>query len=91
MIEQEPDLVFSSKCGPIHIGGYKFGVEIYRLEDEPQWTLEVIDEENASHVWDEQFKTAIEARQAALSEIKKVGPKAFMYGHNILPFRNSQV
>jgi len=88
MIEQEPDLVFSSEGGNVQISGYNFSIEIYRLEDEAEWTLEVVDEENASHVWDDTFKTAIEARQMALSEIKQVGAKGFMYGHNVLPFRH---
>ncbi|MGJ8686046.1 MAG: hypothetical protein ACSHWQ_01100 [Spongiibacteraceae bacterium] len=39
-------------------------VEIYKLEGEHQWCLEVVDEYNNSTVWDDTFET----ESAALSE-----------------------
>ena len=53
MIDDEPNLVTSGKSQHIVVDGYPFSIEIYRLEDEKIWTLEVVDHENTSHVWEE--------------------------------------
>lgn len=42
-------------------------VEIFRLDGESSWTLEVVDEFNNSTVWDDTFETD----SAALTEAKK--------------------
>ena len=86
--EQEPDLVLSAESGPVEISGHTFSIEIFRLEQETQWTLEVVDELGASHVWHDTFKTAKKARQTALSEIKEAGATRFIHDHKILPFPN---
>lgn len=86
MIDDEPNLVTSGKSQHIVVEGYPFSIEIYRLEDEKTWTLEVVDHENSSHVWDEQFQSDKDARNAALQEIEKEGPLAFMRGDNVIPF-----
>ena len=86
MTESEPNLVTSGKSQQIVVDGYPFSIEIYRLEGEKTWTLEVVDLDNASHVWDEQFKSDKDARNAALQEIESEGPLAFMRGDNIIPF-----
>ncbi len=53
MIDDEPNLVTSGKSQHIVVDKYPFSIEIYRLEDEKIWTLEVVDHENTSHVWEE--------------------------------------
>ena len=86
MIEDEPNLVTSGKSQHIVVDGYPFSIEIYRLEDEKIWALEVVDHENTSHVWEEQFKSDKDARNAALQEIENEGPLTFMRGNNVIPF-----
>jgi len=86
MIDNEPNLVTSGKSQRIIVDGYPFSIEIYRLENEKTWTLEVVDYDSASHVWDEQFKSDKDARNAALQEIESEGPLAFMRGNNVIPF-----
>jgi hypothetical protein len=43
-------------------------VHIYRSSDQDEWTLEVVDQEAASTVWDDLFPTD----QAALDEVMRV-------------------
>ena len=48
----DPEIVMSPLCREITGDGTKIQVDIYRGEDDPGWILEVVDEENASTVWD---------------------------------------
>lgn len=47
-------------------------VQIYRLED-TRWTLEVVDGEGTSTVWDDQFETAADAKAEFLRSIAEEG------------------
>ena len=85
-VEEEPNLVTSSKSQRVVIDGYPFAIEIYRLEADPLWTLEVVDADGASHVFEEQFASDKDARNAALSEIEQLGAVAFMQGDNVITF-----
>lgn len=60
--------------------GYLFEIKIYRLEGDATWTLEVVDEDGTSHIWDDQFTTDFSALVEAQKAIRKEGPRAFMYG-----------
>ena len=82
MTEDEPNLVTSSKSQHINVDGYQFSIEIYRLEGEPSWSLEVVDQDNTSHVWDDLFKSDEVALNAALQELKSQGALAFMRGED---------
>lgn len=69
------------------VDGMHFSIEIYRLETDSAWTLEVVDPENASHVWVDQFASDTDARDAAIKAIESEGAVAFMRGENVIPFR----
>lgn len=66
-MNDEPELINSPLSQKISSGGHTVLVEIYRLEDEKDWALEVVDEFNNSTVWDEAFPT----ETSALTEVKK--------------------
>ena len=80
-MNDEPNLEVSPLSQEVSSGGRTVSVEIFRLEGETSWALEVVDEYNNSTVWDDTFET----ESAALSEAKKtilsegvsslVGPK----------------
>lgn len=89
MTDDEPNLVSSAKCQQIVVGGYQFVIEIYRLETDKTWALEVVDEDGTSHVWDEQFRSDKDARNAAIQAIEAEGAIAFTHGENVVPFRKS--
>jgi hypothetical protein len=82
----DPNLVTSGKSQQITVDGYPFEINIFRLEDELNWSLEVVDQDNASHVWDDQFASDADARDAAKRTIEKEGAVAFMRGNNVIAF-----
>ncbi len=85
----EPNLITSGKSQRVVVDGYIFDIQIYRLETEKTWTLEVVDHEGTSHVWDESFATDRDARNAALEALEREGAVAFMRGNNVVPLRPS--
>ncbi len=90
MIEDdEPNLVTSAKSKRIVVDGYPFSIDIFRLETDTTWTLEVVDHNNTSHAWDEQFRSDAEARDVAVKAIEAEGALAFMRGNNVIPFRQA--
>ena len=76
----DPEIVMSPLCQEISKDGTKIQVDIYRGEDESGWILEVVDEENASTVWDEPFDTDQEALDAVLIVIEKDGIRSLLDG-----------
>lgn len=89
MMDEEPNLVTSGKSTRVVIDGYPFSIDIFRMENDTTWTLEVIDQQNTSHVWEEQFQSDAEARDVAVKTIEAEGAIAFMRGSNVIPFRRS--
>ncbi len=66
-MNEEPKLEVSPLSQQVSSGGRTVSSEIYRLEGETSWALEVVDEYNNSTVWDDTFETD----SAALTEAKK--------------------
>jgi hypothetical protein len=58
--------------------GVTVEVCIYRGEDDPEWTLEVVDQEGASTVFDERFPTDKQALDAVLLVIEQEGITCFL-------------
>lgn len=85
--DDDPNIVTSGKSMRVIVDGLRFSIEIYRLETNSTWTLEVVDPENTSHVWDDQFASDAEARDAAVAAIESKGAAAFMRGDNVVTFR----
>ena len=78
----DPEIVMSPLCQEIIEDGTKIQVEIYRGENESGWILEVIDEENASTVWDDPFDTDQEALEAVMTVIEQDGIRSFLEGES---------
>jgi hypothetical protein len=76
----DPEIIMSPLCREISDDGTKIQVDIYRGENESGWILEVIDEENASTIWDDPFETDREALDAVLEVIEKDGIRSFLEG-----------
>ena len=66
--------------------GHNFQIEICRLENDPNWPLEVVDEEGTSTVWDDLFDTDQEALDVALKTLREEGAAAFRNAGNVIPF-----
>ncbi|MDX2309618.1 MAG: hypothetical protein NW216_15375 [Hyphomicrobium sp.] len=68
----DPKLITSPLSGPFTEGDVTVDVQIYRLGD-TQWTLEVVDGEGTSTVWDDQFETAAAAKAEFLRSVAEEG------------------
>lgn len=82
----DPNLVTSGLSQEVSVGGETLRIDIYRLEDDPGWTLEVVDRHGTSTVWDEQFDSDQSALKEALHAIQEEGPRAFHDQGNVIPF-----
>jgi hypothetical protein len=76
--EEEPTIVYSPLRRRIEGEGTFIDVEIYRGEHDAAWLLEVVDEENASTVYDEPFETDQEALEEVLAAIAKHGIRVYL-------------
>ena len=68
----DPKIITSPFSGPFTEGDTTVDVQIYRLEN-TQWTLEVIDGEGTSTVWDDEFDTAAAAKAEFLRSVAEEG------------------
>lgn len=90
MSERDPNLVTSSLSGNQSQDGICVQVQIYRLESEAQWTLEVVNENGTSIVWDDQFASDDEAFRAFEQVVKEEGMATFDDSATIIPFPRSE-
>jgi hypothetical protein len=67
--------------------GITVRVEIYRLEDSPGWSLEVVNDKGTSMVWDEQFEADDGADAAFLETVAAEGMIVFLDSATVIPFR----
>jgi hypothetical protein len=74
----EPELIQSPLSQAITRDGHTLQVDIYRLDEEVDWLLEVVNEEGTSHVWDDRFATGQAALDAVHAAIDEEGVAAFL-------------
>ena len=86
MSDREPNILYSSLGRMLTIDGVTVDVKIYRLEHDPQWALEVVNDEGTSIVWDELFDTDDEAYAAFQLTVEEEGMRAFLDDDNVIPF-----
>jgi hypothetical protein len=73
----ENDLINSPLNQTYTVDGRSVEIHIYRMPH-TGWTLEVVDDQNNSTVWDEEFATDKEALNTALTDISAEGIEAFV-------------
>ena len=81
----DPKIITSPLSGPFTEGDVTVDVQIYRLED-TKWTLEVIDNQGTSIVWDDQFDTDDAARREFNRSVAEEGLTGIVTGS--LPTRH---
>ncbi|SDN66878.1 hypothetical protein SAMN04487957_101326 [Halomonas shengliensis] len=74
----EPELIQGPLSQAITRDGHTLRVDIYRLEDETDWLLEVVNEDGTSQVWDDRFATDQAALDAVYEAIDEEGVAAFL-------------
>jgi hypothetical protein len=76
-MEADPKIIYSSRCTKFAKDGQVVEVNIFRLELETAWYLEVVNEQNTSTVWDDPFETDEEAYAEFFSTVEEEGMAAF--------------
>lgn len=84
--DRDPNIVHSSLSGLVTIDDITVDVQIYRLEHDPQWALEVINEERTSTTWDELFDSDDDAFAAFEKVVADEGIETFLDNANVIPF-----
>ena len=87
MQDREPNIVTSGLSGPITRDGVSITLEIYRLEGDTDWSLEVVYNHGTSIVWDDRFKTDDLALAAFEQVVVEEGMATFLDAGNVVPFR----
>lgn len=72
-----PTIITSERTGDYMRDGISIDIQIYRLEEQDYWTLEVVDSEGGSTVWDDKFATDADAMDEVMRTIKDEGMKVF--------------
>lgn len=86
MQDRDPNIVQSSLSRTVSRNGVSVEVMIYRLEHDPKWGLEVVNEAKTSTVWDDLFDTDDEANEAFKRTLAEEGIEAFLDDTNVIPF-----
>ena len=81
----EPEIVVSKLSARVTSGDKTVSIEIYRLESDSTWTLEVVDEGGGSTVWDDKFPTEKAAFKEATDALEKEGIESFIVESTINP------
>ncbi len=76
--DNEPTIIYSPLTQRIEGDGTFIEVEIYRVEGEEGWILEVIDEEDAATIYEDRFETEQEALEEVLDAISKHGVRVYL-------------
>ncbi|MGB5300404.1 MAG: hypothetical protein WBN08_00010 [Thiogranum sp.] len=77
----EIELVYSKYCQSVTRNGQTVKVEIYS-SGKNDWILEVVDKDNNSTVWDDQFDTDDEAFQEFERTLKEEGIESMIGLHH---------
>lgn len=73
----DPKLIDSPLSRTVTVDGEPLQICIYRLEHQSTWTLEIVDRENTSTVWENEFPSDEAALAEAFEAIKDEGLEAF--------------
>lgn len=75
---RDPELVRSNFSGSLTRDAVTVRLEIYRLESDRQWVLEVVNQNGTSIVWDDLFDTDRAAYEAFEAAVAKDGMGTFL-------------
>lgn len=86
MTDRDPNIVHSGLSGLVTRNGITVDVQIHRLEHDPKWALEVINEDRTSTTWDDLFDSDDEAFAAFEKVVEEQGIESFLDDANVIPF-----
>ncbi len=77
-MKHTPGLIYSPLCREVTAAGMKIKVMIVRIEEEPGWTLEVVNSNGTSIVYSDKFESDAEADFAFKRTMAQEGVLAFV-------------
>lgn len=86
MEERIPNIVKSGLSRHVTKDGVTVELCIYRLEEEPSWTLEVVNGAGTSIVWDDTFSSDDAANEEFLKTVAEEGMATFLDSAKIIRF-----
>ncbi len=86
MIVRDPKIVKSELSRTVRKDGVTVEVSIIRLEDETEWSLEVVNAANTSTVWDDLFASDEEAFAEFERTVAEKGMEAFFDSGKVISF-----
>lgn len=86
MADRDPNLVVSGLSGTVTQDGVTVEINIVRLEDETDWSLEVVNSSGTSTVWDDPFATDAAALDAFRQAVAEEGMASFLDSATVIPF-----
>jgi hypothetical protein len=78
-MDDETKLITSRLSRTITRDGISVDVHIFRSEADPEWTLEVVDHDGASTVWEDTFATEQDALNEVFQTIAVEGMSSFLW------------
>ena len=87
MKERIPNIVDSDLSGIVSKDDITVEVFIYRLENEPKWSLQVVNDAGTSIVWDDLFDSDDDAYAEFKKTFEEEGMRAFLDKQNVIPFK----
>ena len=87
MKERIPNLVRSGLSGIVSKDNVTVEVIIVRLENEPKWSLEVVNDAGTSIVWDDLYDSDDDAYAEFQQTVEEEGMRAFLDNQNVIPFK----
>jgi hypothetical protein len=77
-MDDETKIITSRLSRKISRDGMTVEVNIFRGEGDPEWTLEVVDQEGASTVWEDTFANEQDALNEVFQTIATEGISSFL-------------
>lgn len=74
----DPKIIRSPASQEYTSDGITIRVEIYKLEGSDSWTLELVDEDGSSTIWEEQFPTDAAAFAEFTEGLEELGLSALL-------------
>ena len=77
-MNDDPKLTYSDHSGHYVVDGERLEVSIYKLDGDAGWTLEVVNSNGTSIVWDDPFLEDQLALREFADTVEREGLKAFL-------------
>lgn len=74
----------SGKSMTVLNGALRLRIEIYRLDTDPVWSLEVVDPWITSHAWEEQLASARRGAWRSSSAVSRAAPRTRLQAIDII-------